>query len=84
MAIDAELRSGTIDGNEARRRRRQLSRESQFYGAMDGAMKFVNKDFRSCALGFLGLSAQIAAPSAPGANGALLEVEPFLVMGRPA
>lgn len=44
MAIDAELRSGSIDGNEARRRRRQLSRESQFYGAMDGAMKFVKGD----------------------------------------
>ena len=44
MAIDAELRSGTIDGNEARVRRRQLSRESQFYGAMDGAMKFVKGD----------------------------------------
>ena len=49
MAIDAELRGGTIDGNEARRRRRLLQRESQFYGAMDGAMKFVNGDFRSCA-----------------------------------
>ncbi len=44
MAIDAELRSGTIDGNEARRRRRQLARESQFYGSMDGAMKFVKGD----------------------------------------
>lgn len=44
MAIDAELRSGTIDGALARRRRRQLARESQFYGAMDGAMKFVKGD----------------------------------------
>jgi len=44
MAIDAELRSGSIDGGEARRRRRQLARESQFYGAMDGAMKFVKGD----------------------------------------
>lgn len=44
MAIDAELRGGTIDGGEARRRRRQLERESQFYGAMDGAMKFVKGD----------------------------------------
>ena len=44
MAIDAELRSGAIDGNEARRRRRALSRESQFYGSMDGAMKFVKGD----------------------------------------
>jgi type III secretion protein V len=44
MAIDAELRSGAIDGAEARRRRRTLGRESQFYGAMDGAMKFVKGD----------------------------------------
>jgi type III secretion protein V len=44
MAIDAELRAGTIDGAEARRRRRALSRESQFYGSMDGAMKFVKGD----------------------------------------
>jgi type III secretion protein V len=44
MAIDAEARSGAIDGNEARRRRRHLARESQFYGAMDGAMKFVKGD----------------------------------------
>jgi type III secretion protein V len=44
MAIDAELRSGAIDGPTAKRRRNQLSRESQFYGAMDGAMKFVKGD----------------------------------------
>lgn len=44
MALDAELRSGSIDGNEAKRRRRQLARESQFYGAMDGSMKFVKGD----------------------------------------
>src|SRR5262245_49468430 len=44
MAIDAELRSGAIDSAEARSRRRSLARESQFYGAMDGAMKFVKGD----------------------------------------
>lgn len=44
MAIDAELRAGAIDAGEARRRRRVLARESQFYGAMDGAMKFVKGD----------------------------------------
>ncbi len=44
MGIDAELRAGSIDSNEARRRRRLLQRESQFYGAMDGAMKFVKGD----------------------------------------
>jgi type III secretory pathway component EscV len=50
MAIDAELRSRSIDGNEARRRRRQLSRESQFYGAMDGGLRFVNRNVRLCAM----------------------------------
>lgn len=44
MTIDAELRSGAIDQAEARRRRRALARESSFYGAMDGAMKFVKGD----------------------------------------
>lgn len=44
MAIDAELRAGNIDGREAQRRREGLTRESQFYGAMDGAMKFVKGD----------------------------------------
>jgi type III secretion protein V len=44
MAIDAELRGGHIDQAEARRRRASLARESQFFGAMDGAMKFVKGD----------------------------------------
>ncbi|NEI67631.1 type III secretion system export apparatus subunit SctV [Rhizobium leguminosarum] len=44
MAIDAELRNGHIDQNESRRRRAVLERESQLYGAMDGAMKFVKGD----------------------------------------
>jgi len=44
MAIDADLRAGALDLEEARRRRRGLQRESQFYGAMDGAMKFVKGD----------------------------------------
>lgn len=44
MSIDAELRSGAIGQEEARDKRRLLQRESQFYGAMDGAMKFVKGD----------------------------------------
>ncbi|OAF03740.1 EscV/YscV/HrcV family type III secretion system export apparatus protein [Bradyrhizobium centrolobii] len=44
MAIDAELRNGHITQNEARSRRSALERESQLYGAMDGAMKFVKGD----------------------------------------
>ncbi len=41
MAIDADLNAGLIDDTEARRRRQDISRESEFYGAMDGASKFV-------------------------------------------
>jgi type III secretion protein V len=44
MAIDGELRSGAIDAETARRRRGDLERESQLYGAMDGAMRFVKGD----------------------------------------
>jgi type III secretion protein V len=44
MSIDADMRAGIIDFREARARREALSRESQFYGAMDGAMKFVKGD----------------------------------------
>jgi type III secretion protein V len=44
MSIDSDLRSGDIDQAEARRLRRGLQVESQFYGAMDGTMKFVKGD----------------------------------------
>ncbi len=44
MAIDAELNAGSINDKEARRRREELSRETEFYGAMDGASKFVRGD----------------------------------------
>ncbi|MBM4113421.1 MAG: flagellar biosynthesis protein FlhA [Phycisphaerae bacterium] len=44
MAIDAELSSGAIDEKEARRRREEIMREADFYGAMDGASKFVRGD----------------------------------------
>src|SRR6202051_1705352 len=44
MAIDAELSSGMVDEKTARRRRRELEEESGFYGAMDGAAKFVRGD----------------------------------------
>ena len=44
MAIDADLNAGIIDEHEARRRREEISRESDFYGAMDGASKFVRGD----------------------------------------
>jgi type III secretion protein V len=44
MSIDADLRSGILDQDQAKKRREELSRESQLFGAMDGAMKFVKGD----------------------------------------
>jgi flagellar biosynthesis protein FlhA len=44
MAIDADLNAGQITEEEARRRRKEISEEADFYGAMDGASKFVKGD----------------------------------------
>jgi flagellar biosynthesis protein FlhA len=44
MAVDADLNAGLITQEEAQLRRREISRESEFYGAMDGASKFVKGD----------------------------------------
>lgn len=44
LAIDADLRAGSLTAADAVHRRSELARESQFYGAMDGAMKFVRGD----------------------------------------
>jgi len=44
MSIDADLNAGLIDEKEAKRRRSSIAREAEFYGAMDGAAKFVRGD----------------------------------------
>ncbi len=44
MAIDSDLSAGIIDDKEARRRRERIAREADFFGAMDGASKFVRGD----------------------------------------
>ncbi|MEZ5560808.1 MAG: flagellar biosynthesis protein FlhA [Pseudomonadales bacterium] len=44
MAIDADLNAGVIDQEQARRRREEVGQEADFYGAMDGASKFVRGD----------------------------------------
>ncbi|HEB77379.1 MAG TPA: flagellar biosynthesis protein FlhA, partial [Methylothermaceae bacterium] len=44
MAIDADLNAGLINADEARARREEIAREADFYGAMDGASKFVRGD----------------------------------------
>lgn len=48
LAIDSDLRSGLISREEAQARRMHLSHESHFYGAMDGAMRFVQGDAIAC------------------------------------
>lgn len=44
MAIDADLNAGVIDEQEAKKRREEIAREADFYGAMDGASKFIRGD----------------------------------------
>ena len=44
MAVDADLSAGSIDEAEARRRREEITQQADFYGAMDGASKFVRGD----------------------------------------
>ncbi len=44
MAIDADMNAGIINESEARERREQISKEAEFYGAMDGAIRFTSRD----------------------------------------
>ena len=44
MAIDADLNAGILSNDEARQRREEITQEADFYGAMDGASKFVKGD----------------------------------------
>ncbi|MEX2264743.1 MAG: flagellar biosynthesis protein FlhA [Bryobacteraceae bacterium] len=44
MSIDSDLNAGLVDETEARRRRQQVSAEAEFYGAMDGATRFTQRD----------------------------------------
>lgn len=50
MAIDADLNAGLITDEEARQRRKEIAREADFYGAMDGASKFVKGDAMAAVL----------------------------------
>ena len=63
MAIDADLNAGYIDEMEARKRRRDLQEEVNFYGAMDGAVKFTQRD---AVASFLILAVNIIAGIAIG------------------
>jgi flagellar biosynthesis protein FlhA len=50
MAIDADLNAGIIDEKEARERRNRIRREADFYGAMDGAIRFTQRDAMAAVL----------------------------------
>jgi flagellar biosynthesis protein FlhA len=50
MAIDADLNAGLIDEKEARNRRERVRREADFYGAMDGAIRFTQRDAMAAVL----------------------------------
>src|SRR5262249_7083949 len=50
MAIDADLNAGLITDDDARKRRAEIAREADFYGAMDGASKFVKGDAMAAVL----------------------------------
>ena len=44
MAIDADLNAGILDAEQATQKREEIAKEADFYGAMDGASKFVKGD----------------------------------------
>ena len=54
MSIDADLNAGLINEADARRRRREIAEEADFYGAMDGASKFVRGDAVAAVIIILG------------------------------
>jgi type III secretion protein V len=67
MSIDADVRAGTITPEEARKRRSALETESQWHGAMDGAMKFVKGDaIAALILAFINIVAGIGEGARKG------------------
>ncbi len=62
MSIDADMRSGLISQDAARKQRSELQRESQLYGAMDGAMKFIKGDsIATIIIGLINIIAGLAS-----------------------
>ena len=93
MSIDADLNAGLIDEKEARRRRDAIAKEADFYGAMDGASKFVRGDAVAAILIilvnvvgglFIGVLQQGMAIAAAAENYTLLSIGDGLVGQIPA
>src|SRR5699024_5499218 len=78
MAIDSDLNSGLITEDEAKQRRNDLQREANFYGAMDGASKFVKGDaIASIVITLINLIGGIIIHSLQGSYTAMEAVEVF-------
>lgn len=93
MSIDADLNAGLISDTEARRRRKEIAQEADFYGAMDGASKFVRGDAIAAVIIILvniiggltiGVLQQHLSVAAAAANYTLLTIGEGLVAQVPA
>ena len=83
MSIDADLRAGSIEMEEAQTRRGLVQKESQMYGAMDGAMKFVKGDaIAGLIIIFVNITAGVAIGSSRGMDASdALELYAILTIG---
>ncbi|PJE80932.1 Invasion protein InvA [invertebrate metagenome] len=83
MSIDADLRSGAIEMEEAQARREKVQKESQMYGSMDGAMKFVKGDaIAGLIIIFVNITAGVAIGTGDGmAAGEALQLYAILTVG---
>lgn len=83
MSIDADLRAGSIEMEEAQRRREMVTKESQLFGSMDGAMKFVKGDaIAGLIIIFVNITAGVAIGTGQGmSSGEALELYAILTIG---
>ncbi|MFK0570326.1 type III secretion system export apparatus subunit SctV [Endozoicomonas sp.] len=83
MSIDADLRAGAIEMEEAQRRRELVTQESQLFGSMDGAMKFVKGDaIAGLIIIFVNITAGVAIGTSEGMSGSeALQLYAILTIG---
>lgn len=83
MSIDADLRAGAIEMEEAQRRRELVTKESQLFGSMDGAMKFVKGDaIAGLIIIFVNITAGVAIGTGNGMTGGeALQLYAILTVG---
>lgn len=83
MSIDADLRAGAIEMEEAQRRRELVTKESQLFGSMDGAMKFVKGDaIAGLIIIFVNITAGVAIGTSEGmSSGEALQLYAILTIG---